>query len=52
MATLTSAQTENLQIFKECLRNRFSATETNTLLGLRQAPGESTSEYVSRAEKT
>ena len=26
--------------------------ETNTLLGLRQAPGESTSEYLSRAEKT
>ena len=52
LQTLNSAQTENLQIFTECLRNRFSATETNTLLGLRQAPGESTSEYVSRAEKT
>ena len=52
LQTLTSAQTENLQIFTECLRNRFSATETNTLLGLRQAPGESNSEYLSRAEKT
>ena len=52
LQTLTSTQTENLQIFKECLRNRFCATETNTLLGLRQAHGESTSEYLSRAEKT
>lgn len=52
LQTLSPAQKNNLTTFKDCLKSRFANKETNSLLGLRQYPGESTNDYLSRAEKT
>lgn len=52
LQTLSPTQKNNLTTFKECLKSRFANKETNSLLGLKQYPGEATNEYLSRAEKT
>lgn len=40
LQTLSPAQKNNLTTFKDCLKSRFANKETNSLLGLRQYPGE------------
>lgn len=34
------------------MKSRFANKETNSLLGIKQYPGEATSDYLSRTEKT
>lgn len=52
LQTLSPTQKNNLTTFKDCLKSRFANKETNSLLGLKQYPGEATSDYSLRAVKT
>ena len=50
--TLSNREKTNMQLFKQCLRDRFAPSEaTFSLMSIKQNTGESTDAYLARAEK-